>query len=64
MSGEGKLVLVMKNISKNSYKNNISSLINTKKQIKKTEIMEEPNTILKIKERKYKAFSDGKKTIS
>ena len=35
----------MKHLSENSYKNNISSLINTKNKIKKTEIMEEPNTI-------------------
>ena len=61
MSEVGKLVLDMKHISENSYKNNISSLINTKNQIKKTEIMEEPNTILKIKEREYKASLDGKR---
>ena len=51
----------MKKLSENSYKNNISSLINTKNQIKKTEIMEEPNTILKIKEREYKASLEGKR---
>ena len=61
MSEVGKLVLDMKHISENSYKNNISSLINTKNQIKKTEIMEEPNTILKIKEREYKASLEGKR---
>ena len=40
MSDVGKLVLDMKLISENSYKNNINSLINTTKQIKKTEILE------------------------
>ena len=60
MSEVGKLVLDMKHISENSYKNNISSLVNTKKKIKKTEIMEEPNTILKIKEREYKASLEGR----
>ena len=35
MSDVGKLVLDMKLISENSYKNNINSLINTTKQIKR-----------------------------
>ena len=60
MSDVGKLVLDMKHISENSYKNNISSLVNTTKQIKRTEIMEEPNTILKVKEKQYKDSLEGK----
>ena len=60
MSEVGKLVLDMKIISENSYKNNINSLINTTKQIKKTEIINDPNTILKIKEKEYKASLEGK----
>ena len=60
MSEVGKLVLDMKHISENSYKNNISSLVNTTKQIKRTEIMEEPNTILKVKEKQYKDSLEGK----
>ena len=60
MTEVGKLVLDMKNISENSYKNNINSLINTSKQLKKTEIIEEENNILKIKEKEYKASLDGK----
>ena len=60
MSEVGKLVLDMKIISENSYKNNINSLINTTKQIKKTEIINEPNTILKVKEKEYKASLEGK----
>ena len=60
MSEVGKLVLDMKNISENSYKNNINSLINTSKQIKKTEIINDGNNILKIKEKEYKASLEGK----
>ena len=60
MSDVGKLVLNMKLISENSYKNNINSLINTSKQIQKTEIINEPNSILKIKEKEYKASLEGK----
>ena len=60
MTEVGKLVLDMKIISENSYKNNINSLINTTKQIKKTEIINDPNTILKVKEKEYKASLEGK----
>ena len=60
MSEVGKLVLDMKHISENTYKNNITSLINTTNQIKRTEIMEEPNTILKEKEKEYKIYLEGK----
>jgi len=60
MSEVGKLVLDMKHISENTYKNNITSLINTTNQIKRTEIMEEPNTILKAKEKEYKIYLEGK----
>ena len=60
MSDVGKLVLDMKLISENSYKNNINSLINTTKQIKKTEILEDSNNILKVKEKEYKASLEGK----
>ena len=60
MSEVGKLVLDMKNISENSYKNNINALINTSKQIKKTEIINDGNNILKIKEKEYKASLEGK----
>ena len=60
MSDVGKLILDMKLISENSYKNNINSLINTTKQIKKTEILEDSNNILKVKEKEYKASLEGK----
>ena len=60
MSDVGKLVLDMKNISENSYKTNINSLIRTTKEIKKTEILPEKNIILKIKEKEYKAALEGK----
>lgn len=60
MSDVGKLVLDMKNISENSYKANINSLIRTTKEIKKTEILPEKNIILKIKEKEYKAALEGK----
>ena len=60
MSEVGKLVLDMKIISENSYKNNINSLINTTKQIKKTEIINDSNNILKVKEKEYKSSLEGK----
>ena len=60
MSEVGKLVVDMKHISENSYKNNINSLINTTKQIKKTEIINDSNTIMKVKEKEYKASLEGK----
>ena len=60
MSDVGKLVLDMKLIQENSYKNNINSLINTSKQIKKTEIINEPNSVLKVKEKEYNDSLEGK----
>ena len=60
MTDVGKLVLDMKNISENTYKANINSLIKTSKEIKKTEIMDENNIILKLKEKEYKASLEGK----
>ena len=60
MTDVGKLVLDMKNISENTYKDNINSLIKTSKEIKKTEIADENNIILKIKEKEYKASLEGK----
>ena len=60
MTDVGKLVLDMKNISENTYKDNINSLIKTSKEIKKTEIVDENNIILKIKEKEYKASLEGK----
>ena len=60
MSDVGKLVLDMKNISENSYKANINSLMKTTREIKKTEILPEKNIILKIKEKEYKAAMEGK----
>ena len=59
MSEVGKLVLDMKNVSTNSYKNNITSLINTTEHIKKTSIVDEPNHILKLKEKEYKDSCEG-----
>jgi hypothetical protein len=50
----------MKLISENEYKNNINSLMNNTKQIKKTEIINDQNTILKVKEKEYKASLEGK----
>ena len=47
-------------ISENSYTNNINSLINTTKQIKKTEIINDSNNILKVKEKEYKSPLEGK----
>jgi hypothetical protein len=60
MSDVGKLVLDMKTISENSYKENIKSLRKTTNEIKKTEIIPEKNIILKIKEKEYKAALEGK----
>ena len=60
MTDVGKLVLDMKNISENTYKDNIISLMKTSKEIKKTEIVDENNIILKIKEKEYKASLEGK----
>jgi hypothetical protein len=60
MSEVGKLVIDMKHISENAYKNNINSLMNTTKQIKKTEIINDSNTILKVKEKEFKASLEGK----
>ena len=60
MTDVGKLVLDMKNISENTYKDNINSLMKTSKEIKKTEIVDENNIILKIKEKEYKASLEGK----
>ena len=52
----------MKNISENSYKANINSLIRTTKEIKKTEILPEKNIILKIKEKEYIRRQNKKNT--
>ena len=60
MTDVGKLVLDMKNISENTYKENINSLMKTSNEIKKTEIINENNAILKIKEKEYKASLEGK----
>ena len=57
----GKLVSEMKKSEENLSKLNINSLINTKKQIKKSEKLDdEANSLVKIKEKEYKASLEGK----
>ena len=57
----GKLVSGMKESEENLMKLNINSLMKTKKQIKKSEKLdEEVNSLLKLKEKEYKASLEGK----
>jgi hypothetical protein len=57
----GKLVSDMKQSEENLMKLNINSLINTKKRIKKSEkLNEQVNSIVKKKEKEYKASLEGK----
>ena len=56
----GKLVSEMKNSEENLSKININSLIKTKNQIQKTERLDEPTSIEKLKEKEYQASLEGK----
>ena len=56
----GKLITEMKNSEENLSKINIKSLLNTKHQIQKLEKLDEPSSILKIKEKEYQNSLDGK----
>ena len=56
----GKLVSEMKNSEEKLSKININSLIKTKNQIQKTERLDEPTSIEKLKEKEYQASLEGK----
>jgi len=60
MGDVGKIVMNIRNQEDTLSKANINALLETQNQIKKSEIIEEPNTILKIKEKEYKLALEGK----
>jgi len=60
MGDVGKLVMNIRTQEDNLSKVNINALLETTKQIKKSEIIGEPNSILKIKEKEYKLSLEGK----
>ena len=60
MGDVGKLVLNMKKEEDNLSKKNVDALLETKNQIKKSDIIQESNRILKVKEKEYKLCLEGK----
>ena len=60
MNDVGKLVLNIKKEEDNLSKKNVNSLLETKNQIKKSDVIQESNKILKIKEKEYKQCLEGK----
>lgn len=60
MGDVGKLVMNMKKQEENLSRDNINALLETTNQIKKSEIIGEPNSILRIKEKEYKKSLEGK----
>ena len=60
MGDVGKLVLNIRQQEDNLSKVNINALLETTNKLKKSEILGEPNTILKSKEKEYKLALEGK----
>lgn len=60
MGDVGKMVVNIKKSEDDLSKENVDALLETKKQLKKSEIIEESNKILKIKEKEYKLCLEGK----
>ena len=60
MNDVGKLVLNIKNEEDNLSKENVNALLETKNQLRKSDIIQESNKILKIKEKEYKQCLEGK----
>ena len=60
MGDVGKLVMNLKTQEENLSRDNINALLETTNQIKKSEVMEEPDSILKSKEKEYKLSLEGK----
>ena len=60
MGEVGKTVLRIRKSEEDSSKNNIKFLLKTTDQIKRSEIIGEPNNILKTKEKEYKLSLEGK----
>ena len=60
MGDVGKLVLNMRKDEDNLSKVNVNALLETKNQIKNSDIIPETNKILNIKEREYKLSLEGK----
>ena len=60
MSEAGKLVMQMKQIADKDSIKNIESLMTISKNIQHTDIMPEPNKIMKIKEKEFRASLEGK----
>ena len=60
MSEVGKTVMKIRKSEEESSKNNIEFLLKTTDQIKRSEIIGEPNNILKAKEKEYKLSLEGK----
>ena len=60
MGDVGKMVMNIRQQEDNLSKVNINALLETTDQLKKSEIIGEPNSILKIKEKEYKLSLEGK----
>ena len=60
MGDVGKMVLNIRQQEDTLSKVNINALLETTNQLKKSEIIGEPNSILKIKEKEYKLSLEGK----
>ena len=60
MGDVGKLVVNIKTEEDNLSKVNVNSLLETKKQIEKSDIIQKPNKVLKIKEKEYRLSLLGK----
>ena len=60
MGDVGKLVLTIKKEEDDLSKANVNSLLETKRQIKTSDFIQEPNKILKIKEKEYRLNLEGK----
>ena len=60
MNDVGKMVMNIRQQEDTLSKVNINALLETTNQLKKSEILGEPNSILKIKEKEYKLSLEGK----
>lgn len=60
MGDVGRMVMGIRTAETNISKENIEALLKTTNEIKKSEVLGEPNTILKIKEKEYKLSLEGK----
>jgi hypothetical protein len=60
MGDVGKMVMNIRQQEDNLSKVNINALLETTNQLKKSEIINEPNSILKVKEKEYKLSLEGR----